>query len=385
MRIRNLLCLLLRPVSIRRQTNLQLPATVRLLPRLEFRPHSTFAQSSDSCLSLEFAATEFFIFVFSFLLSLGFVRGGTVDELNLLGNKNWGKEEILRFLAENLRNLEKFFYGFAVKLDNLKCIIQSTIDSREITLEDFQPPLASKVVEALINNGGNTKVVFLENYKPSRKIKDLGDVGFELLQSFGSLLGEKLVGSKPNKVKNNVMAGGFIHVNLIESKKHLVLLVTFDVEEFYQQCDPDGRLTFNGLSKTVKKLDGVQRKVFFSFFLFSGCKREYYWSFSVVVEGGENERANNVEHTREFFLWIQTLSTTYDEVIVYPILAALYLVQNLLQYYIFAYVDASGYQILKNFNIINTGLIMGMSIILTPTRKDPTLSALGNFAAIGRE
>ncbi|KAA0051682.1 Tetratricopeptide repeat-like superfamily protein, putative isoform 1 [Cucumis melo var. makuwa] len=204
MRIRNLLCLLLRPVSIRRQTNLQLPATVRLLPRLEFRPHSTFAQSSDSCLSLEFAATEFFIFVFSFLLSLGFVRGGTVDELNLLGNKNWGKEEILRFLAENLRNLEKFFYGFAVKLDNLKCIIQSTIDSREITLEDFQPPLASKVVEALINNGGNTKVVFLENYKPSRKIKDLGDVGFELLQSFGSLLGEKLVGSKPNKVKNNV-------------------------------------------------------------------------------------------------------------------------------------------------------------------------------------
>uniref|UniRef100_A0A9I9EA42 Uncharacterized protein n=1 Tax=Cucumis melo TaxID=3656 RepID=A0A9I9EA42_CUCME len=79
------------------------------------------------------------------------------------------------------------------------------------------------------------------------------------------------------------------------------------------------------------------------------------------------------------------LSTTYDEVIVYPILAALYLVQNLLQYYIFAYVDASGYQILKNFNIINTGLIMGMSIILKPTRKDPTLSALGNFAAIGRE
>lgn len=51
------------------------------------------------------------------------------------------------------------------------------------------------------------------------------------------------------------------------------------------------------------------------------------------------------------------LSTTYDEVSVYPIPAALYLVKNLLQYYIFAYVDAPGYQILKNFNIISTGVL----------------------------
>ncbi|XP_057794768.1 CMP-sialic acid transporter 4-like isoform X1 [Salvia miltiorrhiza] len=51
------------------------------------------------------------------------------------------------------------------------------------------------------------------------------------------------------------------------------------------------------------------------------------------------------------------LSTTWDEVSVYPIPAALYLVKNLLQYYIFAYVDAPGYQILKNFNIISTGVL----------------------------
>ncbi|KAI9122743.1 hypothetical protein K1719_006583 [Acacia pycnantha] len=51
------------------------------------------------------------------------------------------------------------------------------------------------------------------------------------------------------------------------------------------------------------------------------------------------------------------LTTTLDEVIVYPIPAALYLVKNLLQYYIFAYVDAPGYQILKNFNIISTGIL----------------------------
>ncbi|CAI9104830.1 OLC1v1003597C1 [Oldenlandia corymbosa var. corymbosa] len=51
------------------------------------------------------------------------------------------------------------------------------------------------------------------------------------------------------------------------------------------------------------------------------------------------------------------LSTTLDEVIVYPIPAFLYLVKNLLQYYIFQYVDAPGYQILKNLNIISTGIL----------------------------
>ncbi|KAJ0980722.1 hypothetical protein J5N97_008977 [Dioscorea zingiberensis] len=51
------------------------------------------------------------------------------------------------------------------------------------------------------------------------------------------------------------------------------------------------------------------------------------------------------------------LTTSFDEVKVYPIPAALYLVKNLLQYYIFAYVDAPAYQILKNLNIISTGVL----------------------------
>ncbi|WOK95303.1 hypothetical protein Cni_G04010 [Canna indica] len=51
------------------------------------------------------------------------------------------------------------------------------------------------------------------------------------------------------------------------------------------------------------------------------------------------------------------LSTSFEEVKVYPIPAILYLVKNLLQYYIFAYVDAPAYQILKNLNIISTGVL----------------------------
>ncbi|KAL4627778.1 hypothetical protein ACB092_05G190300 [Castanea dentata] len=52
------------------------------------------------------------------------------------------------------------------------------------------------------------------------------------------------------------------------------------------------------------------------------------------------------------------LSTTFDEVIVYPIPALLYLVKNLLQYHILQHLDAPGYQILKNLNIISTGILL---------------------------
>ncbi|XP_061376390.1 uncharacterized protein LOC133318417 [Gastrolobium bilobum] len=84
------------------------------------------------------------------------------------------------------------------------------------------------------------------------------------------------------------------------------------------------------------------------------------------MNGTRTEIANsNVESTdmrvseatimgeREILRW----TTTLDEVIVYPIPTALYLVKSLLQYYIFAYVDAPGYQILQNFNIISTGVL----------------------------
>lgn len=40
-----------------------------------------------------------------------------------------------------------------------------------------------------------------------------------------------------------------------------------------------------------------------------------------------------------------TLATTWEEVKVYPIPAALYLVKNLMQYWIFVYVDAPSYQV----------------------------------------
>ena len=51
------------------------------------------------------------------------------------------------------------------------------------------------------------------------------------------------------------------------------------------------------------------------------------------------------------------LSSSWDELHVYPIPAALYLVKNLLQYYIFYWTTAPSYQVLKNLNIISTGVL----------------------------
>lgn len=51
------------------------------------------------------------------------------------------------------------------------------------------------------------------------------------------------------------------------------------------------------------------------------------------------------------------LSMSWEEVKVYPIPAFLYLVKNLMQYYLFLFVDAPSYQILKNLNIITTGVL----------------------------
>jgi len=49
-----------------------------------------------------------------------------------------------------------------------------------------------------------------------------------------------------------------------------------------------------------------------------------------------------------------------SELQVYPIPAALYLVKNLFQYHIFLYMEPPSYQILKNLNIITTGICYQM-------------------------
>lgn len=52
-----------------------------------------------------------------------------------------------------------------------------------------------------------------------------------------------------------------------------------------------------------------------------------------------------------------SLQISLPELARYPVPAALYLAKNLLQYYVLLYTDAPSYQILKNLNIVSTGIL----------------------------
>ena len=155
------------------------------------------------------------ILVFAIGFSFGFVRGGNFSEVGVNGGKRRAKEEISWFYTEKLRNLVTFFDKFDVKVNNLKNDIAKAIDNKEITLGDLENYVnemdsinlsalnARNLAEATMDNVGKSNVVLVENQRSSRRKKELGEIGFELLQSVGSLFGENLVGSKP-KVKDNI-------------------------------------------------------------------------------------------------------------------------------------------------------------------------------------
>lgn len=157
--------------------------------------------------------------VFAVGFSFGFLRSGSFSEVSVNGGKKRAKEEIFRAYNENLRNLVNYFDGFDVNVNNLKNDIQKAIDNNKVTVGDLENYVkvmesvslsslnARNVVETSIDNVGNSNVLLVENQKPSRRKKELGEIGFELLQSIGGLFGENLVGSKPNKVKDNSKHG----------------------------------------------------------------------------------------------------------------------------------------------------------------------------------
>lgn len=161
------------------------------------------------------------VLIFAIGFSLGFLRGGSFTEFSVNASKKRTKDESFRVHAERLRSLVGVFDGFYAKVDDLKNSIQSAIDAKEIELTDLEnymnvigliqaSALHSKnVVEATIDGIGNSSSV-LENQKSSsRKKKEIGEVGLEILQFVGGLFGAKLVDSKPNKVKDkdNVKQG----------------------------------------------------------------------------------------------------------------------------------------------------------------------------------
>ncbi|KAB2078067.1 hypothetical protein ES319_A06G136000v1 [Gossypium barbadense] len=153
------------------------------------------------------------ILVFGVGFSFGFVKGGSFNDLS--SNKRRSKEESSRVYSEKLRSLVDFFYGFDIKINNLKNNIQRAIDSNRINVADLEnyanlvesmrlsASNAKNVVEASMDNVGNP---YRENKKPSSRKKDAGEARFELLHFLGALFGEKQVASKPNKVTDTIQS-----------------------------------------------------------------------------------------------------------------------------------------------------------------------------------
>ncbi|XP_044497527.1 uncharacterized protein LOC123219588 [Mangifera indica] len=157
------------------------------------------------------------VLVFAIGFSMGFVRGGSLSEGS--ASKRRSKEEIFRVSSEKFKSLMDFFDGLDGNISNLKKDIQRAIDCNKITIRDLENYFnvmesmnllasnARNVVEVYMVNPGNSSDVLVENQKSSKKRKEAGKVGFDWLQFIGGLSGEKLVNSKPNKVKDNVKQG----------------------------------------------------------------------------------------------------------------------------------------------------------------------------------
>ncbi|KAH9762185.1 hypothetical protein KPL70_000724 [Citrus sinensis] len=134
--------------------------------------------------------------------SFGFVHGSCFSEV--CASKRRLKEGIFRPNSEKLRNLLDYFERF------------EAIDCCKVTVSDLEKHFnvvgsinvaasnARNAIEACVVNVGNCNNVLPDYQKSGKKRKEIGDVGFDWLQFIGVLSGEKVVNSKPNRVKDNI-------------------------------------------------------------------------------------------------------------------------------------------------------------------------------------
>ncbi|KAG5039295.1 hypothetical protein AAZX31_05G009200 [Glycine max] len=158
--------------------------------------------------------------VFAVGFTVGFFRNGTFGEVRASGSKRREKEENSnlnwKLSWEKLRSLVEFFDELDLVVDNLKNDVQSAIRDNKIRVDDFYGYVevtdkikisaknARDVVRALIDNEENSGGVLVENHKSGRRKKQVGESGYQMLQSFSSLFGENLFSSNPTKVRENV-------------------------------------------------------------------------------------------------------------------------------------------------------------------------------------
>ncbi|KAF4363807.1 hypothetical protein F8388_000472 [Cannabis sativa] len=194
------------------------------------------------------------VLVFAVGFSLGVVRGGGIGELMSYNENNNRKvkDETFRVYIDKVRILMEIVDEFDVKVNNLKKKLEKAIDCREIRISDLED--YTRVLDSISLSSSNVRNVIessndvlVENQKSNKKSKELGEIGNEFFQSLRVLFRQKLVDSKPSKVKGNgnVKRGGTVEAAVDhdddddDDETRVDSLVSSDKEKVLHSVDDD--------------------------------------------------------------------------------------------------------------------------------------------------
>ncbi|KAK9706691.1 hypothetical protein RND81_07G145200 [Saponaria officinalis] len=150
------------------------------------------------------------VIVFAIGFSFGFVNGGKSNNgFSLTGEKKREKGEFFRVYVEKLKILEDLFDGFDVKVSELKSVVKRGIDEERVDLSELESYVdVLDSIGGLVLNGRNVvddcwfelhETEKKPNQKNSRKKKEIGSNGFDLLGFFGGFLRDYGTDSKSSK------------------------------------------------------------------------------------------------------------------------------------------------------------------------------------------
>lgn len=160
--------------------------------------------------------------VFALGYSVGFLRNGNFSfgELKVSGSgsgssKRKEKDENLNSI-EKLKSLSEFLDEIDVVVNDFKIDLENAINNKKIKMDDLYGYVevsdkikllnlnGRNVVKSLVDNEEKFNCVLVENLKSGRRKKQVGEVGYQMLQSIGSLFQENLRSSNSTKLRESV-------------------------------------------------------------------------------------------------------------------------------------------------------------------------------------
>ncbi|XP_028780416.1 uncharacterized protein LOC114736715 [Neltuma alba] len=158
------------------------------------------------------------VLVFATGFTVGFFRdvAFSFDDARTNRSKERVKDENLNLSAEKLRSLVKFFDELDSQVNNLKSDVQRAVRNNKIKVADLDGYVkvtdsirlsalnARNIVTNLIESEEHSSGVLVGKHKPARRKKEVGEIGYWMLQSIGNLIGENSLTSNSTKVRENI-------------------------------------------------------------------------------------------------------------------------------------------------------------------------------------